>query len=253
MHLQLRGITAGVAGHLYLLVEDRPIYVGSAAQNDVVVAGKGVTRRHALVVAGLAGYLLCSLTSRGKTHLNGQRVDSAVLGAGDELAIGEHVFKVESAVEAPRLATLPRAVLRITAGERAGQSIQLFADSDASLGRDTASDIAFTSQRISRLHARVVAVADGFLLSDAGSTNGTRVNGRPIDKQLLRFGDEITLGGEQLRFEAPPGEGGGGADTPTPAGDGVLCPGRCGQVYPFGLEHCPLDGALLANGRSVVR
>jgi len=33
---------------------------------------------------------------------------------------------------------------------------------------------------------------------------------------------------------------------------GIKCPGRCGRTWPLYIEHCPLDGYLLANGQSVL-
>lgn len=33
---------------------------------------------------------------------------------------------------------------------------------------------------------------------------------------------------------------------------GIKCPGRCGRTWPLYIEHCPIDGYLLANGQSVL-
>lgn len=33
---------------------------------------------------------------------------------------------------------------------------------------------------------------------------------------------------------------------------GIKCPGRCGRTWPLHIEHCPIDGYLLANGQSVL-
>lgn len=268
MPLQLRGITDRVAGQRHVLLDDRPFFVGSGEENDLMLAGKGVARRHAVVVAGLAGPLLCSLTGRSGPRVNGKRVQSAILRLGDELAVGEHVFRVEDGAaphepERPQPATPEairiadgqdgvQAVLHVIAGELVGQSYPLVGGATTQLGRGPECDIVFQSQRVSRIHARVTATADGFRLSDAGSTNGTRVNGRLVSEQLLSFGDEIVLGGQTLRLEAAGIDHAATPEVASPV-EGVLCPGRCGRIYPFGLEHCPLDGALLAGGRSVIR
>jgi len=64
------------------------------------------------------------------------------------------------------------------------------------IGRTDSNDICIPDESISKLHARVTR--KGFALKDAGSTNGTFVNGRRLSpsevvrveaKLLLRFGD----------------------------------------------------------------
>ena len=43
--------------------------------------------------------------------------------------------------------------------------------------------------------------AGDFWLVDLGSTNGTEVNGKRVDRARLEPGDTITIGQTQLRFE----------------------------------------------------
>jgi pSer/pThr/pTyr-binding forkhead associated (FHA) protein len=51
-------------------------------------------------------------------------------------------------------------------------------------------------------HARLEALRDGVWLVDLGSTNGTLVNGAPIDgRRRLRSGDVIRIGDTELRLE----------------------------------------------------
>jgi pSer/pThr/pTyr-binding forkhead associated (FHA) protein len=39
------------------------------------------------------------------------------------------------------------------------------------------------------------------VLTDLGSTNGTRVNGAPIRERVLVSGDEVSVGSTRLIFE----------------------------------------------------
>jgi len=48
--------------------------------------------------------------------------------------------------------------------------------------------------RMSGAHAQIVRDAAALVITDAGSTNGTWVNGSPIDRHALRDGDVIELG-----------------------------------------------------------
>jgi len=53
---------------------------------------------------------------------------------------------------------------------------------------------------VSRRHLEVRRRGAELVLTDLGSTNGTRVNGRPVQTQVLRDGDRIELGESALVF-----------------------------------------------------
>ena len=66
------------------------------------------------------------------------------------------------------------------------------------IGRDRCSEVCLDSSRVSRRHC-CLAVANGELLvRDLGSTNGTWINGRRIERGRLWPGD--VLGIAHLRF-----------------------------------------------------
>lgn len=68
------------------------------------------------------------------------------------------------------------------------------------LGRGVGVDIALEDPTVSRLHAEVVARGPHVYVADLGlSTNGTRVNGRPVGRQVLSEGDVISLGMARVR------------------------------------------------------
>jgi hypothetical protein len=80
-------------------------------------------------------------------------------------------------------------------------------DGDAvTLGRSARSAIAFPGDdAMSRAHAVIEPGADGWTVRDAGSSNGTSVNGRRIDgPHRLRPGDEVVLGASRVVFRAEP-------------------------------------------------
>jgi len=76
-------------------VEGRPLTVGRAADNDVVVASRQVSRHHGRFQNRHGALVYADLASTNGTRVNGVRVDEIVLGAGDRLQLGEVVVLVE--------------------------------------------------------------------------------------------------------------------------------------------------------------
>ncbi len=62
------------------------------------------------------------------------------------------------------------------------------------LGRSDDNDIVIHDGKVSRAHARIVAASDGFAIEDAGSTNGTFVDGVRVERGALRPGGTIVVG-----------------------------------------------------------
>ncbi|MCU7842861.1 MAG: FHA domain-containing protein [Candidatus Thiodiazotropha sp. (ex Monitilora ramsayi)] len=71
-----------------------------------------------------------------------------------------------------------------------------------SVGRDETNAVCLGDKSVSRHHATLQRVFRGFSLQDEGSTNGTRVNGKPITKRFLNHGDLIEIGKYHLRYLA---------------------------------------------------
>jgi hypothetical protein len=62
------------------------------------------------------------------------------------------------------------------------------------LGRSRTADVRFLEPSVSRRHAALRRVENGWLVVDRDSTHGTRVNGRRVATAILHDGDELTLG-----------------------------------------------------------
>jgi two-component system cell cycle response regulator len=73
---------------------------------------------------------------------------------------------------------------------------------DVVLGRDPGCAVPLLSDDVSRRHARISADADGHLLVDLDSTNGTWVNGSAVRVHRLRAGDRVRLGAFVARYVA---------------------------------------------------
>lgn len=75
-------------------------------------------------------------------------------------------------------------------------------DREVVLGRDPACSVRLFADDVSRRHARVDPDAGGHVLVDLRSTNGTWVNGSPVEAHRLRSGDRIRLGRFVARYVA---------------------------------------------------
>lgn len=70
-----------------------------------------------------------------------------------------------------------------------------------SIGRSPGNDIKLFSSDASRHHADLVLYENGWAISDAGSKNGTRLNGQRLDSAKILFdGDVIDFGEEKFMF-----------------------------------------------------
>jgi pSer/pThr/pTyr-binding forkhead associated (FHA) protein len=93
----------------------------------------------------------------------------------------------------------PQAELTIESGPDAGHTHRA-GDSALRLGRSPDNDLILRDPATSGHHARVERRGDQFWIVDLGSTNGTLVNGEPIQEKELNHGDRITVGQNAVHF-----------------------------------------------------
>jgi FHA domain len=68
------------------------------------------------------------------------------------------------------------------------------------IGRKPDNDIHIDNLAVSGHHAVIVTILNDSFLEDMHSTNGTLVNGRPVDKHFLQDGDVIEVGKYKLKY-----------------------------------------------------
>ncbi len=108
-------------------------------------------------------------------------------GPGDDIVIPVGELPVEVGV------------LIVRAGSQAGARFPLEAQVTR-LDRRPDSEISLDDITVSRRHAEIERTADGYVVTDAGSLNGTYVNQERIDRLLLHHGDELQIGKFRLVF-----------------------------------------------------
>src|SRR6266851_3232545 len=110
------------------------------------------------------------------------------------------------------------ATLRVLNGSLEGQEIELIPDPQT-VGRGSSCNIKIGDAGVSSKHAKIWCEDGVFFVMDLGSTNGTFVNDRDVDRQQLEDGDTITFGMTKAQFvadqpkprAAPPAAAGRGA------------------------------------------
>ena len=76
-----------------------------------------------------------------------------------------------------------------------------FGEGQIYIGRREKNDFILTDTKASRLHAWIAYENHRHVLYDAQSTNGTYVNGEPVESICLCAGDEIQIGTTVLLYE----------------------------------------------------
>jgi predicted component of type VI protein secretion system len=86
------------------------------------------------------------------------------------------------------------------------------------IGRVAGCDLVIDDSKASRRHARLVVEAGVAEVEDLGSSNGTRLNDKPVTRRVLRDGDRIQIGATVLVYREGEAPGAAAATAaPTPA------------------------------------
>jgi len=96
---------------------------------------------------------------------------------------------------------VPRYVLRGVSGEAFGRTYPVVGTT--TVGRAPECNLRLDEPGMSRVHARLLAIDDGLLVEDLGSTNGSFINGKRVLRGEARIGDEIGFDTLRFRLVAP--------------------------------------------------
>jgi pSer/pThr/pTyr-binding forkhead associated (FHA) protein len=94
---------------------------------------------------------------------------------------------------------MPERLFTIFQGPDAGRTFVL-AEAPVTLGREEGREVVLHDDRASRLHARLLPDGDGAIVVDAGSSNGTFVNGILVRERRIVRGDVVAIGANSFVF-----------------------------------------------------
>ncbi|MEM9693745.1 MAG: FHA domain-containing protein [Myxococcota bacterium] len=120
----------------------------------------------------------------------------------DFISTDEDTEVTERRTAAPTRVDRNRPTMTILSGRASGQVIELRA-TEYLLGRGTGVNLPLDDLGVSRRHARIRRwIGQAYVLEDLGSTNGTFVNGKRVDRRSLSAGDVIQIGPDvRIRFD----------------------------------------------------
>lgn len=97
----------------------------------------------------------------------------------------------------------PRFALRFISGKYQGGEFPLRPNREIVIGRSSDLDMVLVEDMVSRRHTRVITTSDEVFIEDAGSTNGTFVNGEKIPGRIqIHEGDRILVGTSIIKVVA---------------------------------------------------
>ena len=128
---------------------------------------------------------------------------AALIGPGEDLTVTLHDPRKSTDAEVTVRVVADTAVLVVNRGPETGQSF-LLEKALTRAGRATDAEIFLDDVTVSRRHAEISRDGDVFVIRDAGSLNGTYVNGERVAEAKLHSGDEIQVGKFHLVFLSTP-------------------------------------------------
>ena len=156
------------------------------------------------LVAELSSVILETAGERGWGLVGPPEVELFVdnsMKRGD-LEIEASLVQGEKVEPAPAPAAAPphRAQLRVHEG---GGVRAIPIDKELlTIGRLSTCEVVIDDAGASRRHAQVRTTAGASTVTDLGSTNGTKVNGRVVQSATLSNGDRITVGETQIEYRS---------------------------------------------------
>lgn len=186
--------------------------IGRLDECDIVLPSSSVSRKHARIFIENDRCYIEDLGSANGVIVDGQRVvQRRDLGTASQIRVGDFYMYLEfrspdSHGRKTALNTLfitdssdHHKLVRIN-DSFAGEEFSL-SEVENTIGRTDENFILLSDPSISRKHGRIVRDGDFYTAVDLNSSNGTRVNGKPLQApRVLKVGDIVEFGDIEFVF-----------------------------------------------------
>lgn len=192
------------------MLEQRVTMLGRGADNDIVLDGPKVSKRHVLLT-GRSDDALCieDLNSRNGVFVDERRVTQLPLRSGCTVRVGDCLLRYEL-VDSRGSDLLPRKASKVDTGfkllvldaDRGFEEVPLLSEC-VYLGKAEENDVVLSGADVSRRHAMLCLQAGRWEIYDLESTNGTFVQGRSVEEATVEPGTRLRIGRFVLALEGP--------------------------------------------------
>jgi pSer/pThr/pTyr-binding forkhead associated (FHA) protein len=186
--------------------------VGRLDECDIVLPSSSVSRKHARIFIENDRCFIEDLGSANGVVVDGQRViQRRDLGTASQIRVGDFYLYLEfkGAGQHGRQSVLNTLFISNNSDHHklvrvndsfAGEEFSL-SEIENTIGRTDENFILLSDQSISRQHAKVVRNGDQYTAIDLDSSNGSRLNGRPLTgAKVLTPGDLVEFGDVEFVF-----------------------------------------------------
>ncbi|MBN1666839.1 MAG: FHA domain-containing protein [Anaerolineales bacterium] len=190
------------------------VLFGRGEDCDLVLKHREVSRHHARLRRMGEELQLIDLDSSNGTLLAGKEIVPnfpTTLKPGQTIEIGPFTLEIQLVTDdATYISSEPAGVgegylLRYRKGSDDWQEVA-FSDGQWVVGRAADCDLSLDDHEASRQHARITALGTDFAITDLGSTNGTRLDGKALEPHqdtAFRPGQIIQIGSYELVLSTP--------------------------------------------------
>lgn len=201
--------------HADFIVDGGSISLGNADGNTLVLRDRDVAPWHARFTIDPRGIVLEVLDPAARTHVNARPVrERALLRCGDLVCLGRAAIaikadrdeQIQRSIPAepatpPPAAVPPRVVLRGLSGDCFGKAIAV--NPHLLVGREAGCGLVLDDPRVAPRQATVEHAGEAIWLRDAGSGDGSQVNGVRVRDAVVHPGDQLAFGAHLFVVEAP--------------------------------------------------
>ncbi|WP_372998032.1 FHA domain-containing protein [Lutispora sp.] len=171
------------------------ITFGRSRENDIIIVSPIVSAKHGVFEKKDGKYFVKDLNSTNGIIVNGSAKQFAELENGDSIRVDDTsnphnegvqlIYSILSRYDEEKWVEYP------------------LKDNDVmTIGRDATSSICLTHSSVSKNHARITYRNSACVLEDLNSTNGTYVNGKPVNNKVsLKANDVILIGDTKIIFK----------------------------------------------------